>query len=77
MATIRTRIKENDAVELRKPVGDWPTGKIGAVVFEKGSWKLVEISDDRGQTLDVISVPEPDLQLVDEPGPQPAASPRS
>lgn len=66
MATTRARIKENDAVELRKPVGDWPTGRIGAVVFEKGTWKLVEISDDRGQTLDVISVPESDLQLVEK-----------
>lgn len=68
MALINTRIKENDAVELRKPVGKWPAGRLGAVVFEMGPSKLIEIADDNGQMLDLISVPERDLELIKSAG---------
>jgi hypothetical protein len=64
MATVRHAIKENDVVELREAVGDWPAGISGTVVSERGKWKLVEISDDQGVMLDLVSVPEPDLRLI-------------
>lgn len=66
MATVSTRIRENDVVELRKPVGNWPAGRIGAVVSERGVSKLIEIADDRGQMLDLISVSESDLKLIEK-----------
>lgn len=64
MATLRQMIRENDCVELLEPVGKWPTGTTGTVVSERGEWKLVEISDDRGIALDYVSVCEPRLKLA-------------
>lgn len=64
MATVKQRIKENDVIELREAVGAWPAGTIGAVVSERGDAKLIEIADERGQMLDLISVLEPRLKLI-------------
>jgi hypothetical protein len=72
MATVKQMIRENDVVELLDSVdkveadGKWPAGTAGAVVSERGEWKLVEIADERGVTLDYVSVPEPRLKLVAE-----------
>jgi hypothetical protein len=43
--------------ELLLDVGRWPAGTIGTVVEADTERALVEISDDRGHGLDVISVP--------------------
>ena len=64
MAIATPRIHEHDSVRLRRQVGRWPAGQGGAVVAEKGIWKLIEIADDRGVMLDLISVAETDLELV-------------
>lgn len=64
MATVKHAIGEIDVVELLKPVGKWPAGTRGAVVSDHGDVKLVEISDDQGQMLDLISVAEPRLKLI-------------
>lgn len=64
MATVQHRIKENDVIELREAVGLWPAGTIGAVVSEQGDAKLIEIADERGQMLDLVSVLEPRLKLI-------------
>jgi hypothetical protein len=64
MATVKQRIRENDVIELRETVGAWPAGTIGAVVSERGDAKLIEIADERGQMLDLISVLEPRLKLI-------------
>lgn len=64
MATVKQRIRENDVIELRETVGTWPAGTIGAVVSERGDAKLIEIADERGQMLDLISVLEPRLKLI-------------
>ena len=45
--------------------GSWPAGTVGTVVSERGEWKLVEIADERGVTLDYVSVAEARLALVD------------
>jgi hypothetical protein len=69
MATVKQMIRENDAVELLEVVdaidadGSWPAGTVGTVVSERGEWKLVEIADERGVTLDYVSVAEPRLKL--------------
>lgn len=64
MATVKHAIKENDVVELLDPVERWAAGTSGTVVSERGEWKLVEISDERGVALDFVSVPEPRLKLI-------------
>lgn len=69
--TVKQVVRENDAVELLDAVdkvdldGTWPAGTIGTVVSERGELKLVEIADERGVTLDYVSVPEARLKLVD------------
>ncbi len=71
MATVKQMIRENDAVELLDAVdkvdldGIWPAGTGGTVVSERGEWRLVEIADERGVTLDYVSVPETRLTLVE------------
>jgi hypothetical protein len=69
--TVKQMIRENDAVELLDAVdkvdldGTWPAGTVGTVVSERGESKLVEIADERGVTLDYVSVLEARLKLVD------------
>jgi hypothetical protein len=45
------------AVELLVDSGRWPAGTTGTVVETDDERALVEISDDRGHTLDFIAVP--------------------
>jgi hypothetical protein len=66
MATVRTRITENDYVELIHPVGKWPTGTKGTAVSDYGTWKLLEISDEEGQMLDLFDVAESNLKLISQ-----------
>jgi len=68
MATTSQEIREHDVVRLRRGVGKWAAAREGTVVAEKGNWRLVEIADDRGVTLDLISVREADLDVVWKPG---------
>ncbi len=64
MATVKHAIGEIDVVELRDSVDGWPAGTTGTVVHDLGEWKQIEISDNRGVTLDLVSVAEPQLKLV-------------
>jgi len=64
MAIMQLAIKENDVVELARPFGKWPAGRLGAVVSDYGDVKLVEIADGRGQMLDLIQVPVSELELI-------------
>jgi hypothetical protein len=64
MATVKHAISEIDVVELLDTVGKWPAGTRGTVVDERDDCKQIEISDERGVTLDLISVAEPRLKLV-------------
>ena len=64
MATVKHAIGEIDVIELLDAVGGWPAGTRGTVVDERGEWKQIEVSNDRGQTLDLISVAEPRLKLI-------------
>lgn len=64
MKTAHIQVTENDYVELTHNHGQWPSGTRGTAVSDHGSWKLVEISDDRGQMLDLLEVDESDLKLI-------------
>ncbi|MGN6664965.1 MAG: hypothetical protein ACTHK6_12300 [Solirubrobacterales bacterium] len=64
MAITSSKITENDVVELTRPAGRWPAGTQGTAVSDHGSSKLVEISDERGQMLDLVEVAERHLKLV-------------
>jgi chemotaxis protein histidine kinase CheA len=46
-----------DVVKLRVDSGRWPAGTVATVVKEDENQALIEISDDRGHDLDLISVP--------------------
>lgn len=64
MAIVRHAINENDFIGLREAVGRWPAGTTGTVVSDYGDVKLVEVSNERGEMLDLIQVPEPRLNLL-------------
>ena len=68
MAAVKQAIRENDVVEFPCSTGEWPAGTSGTVVDEHGEHKLVEISDDKGQMLALVSAPEPRLKLVSTQG---------
>jgi hypothetical protein len=70
MAMVKHAIHEHDVVAFCQPVDkgesteQWPAGTIGAVVGEYGEHKLIEIADEQGVTLDLVSQPESQLELV-------------
>jgi hypothetical protein len=70
MATVKQAIGEVDfvafvqAVDRVEGVGQWPAGTTGTVVSDYGDHKMVEISNDRGETLDLPVVPVEQLKLV-------------
>ena len=46
-----------DVVELRVDTGRWGAGTVGTVVEALPMGVVVEIADDRGHTLDMLSLP--------------------
>jgi hypothetical protein len=67
VAVIRQRIRENDPVALREQIGKWPAGTLGAAVDIYDGAALVEIVDDNGRTLDLLTVPN---ELLEVQGPR-------
>ena len=63
----RHQICEHAIVRLRRPVGNWQLGTEGTVVAAKGASKLVEIADEQGNMLDLVTVIDGDLDLVWSP----------
>jgi hypothetical protein len=60
-----------DVVELTVASGRWPTGTRGTVLELFGSEAaLVEITDDRGHTLDDLELPIDVLTIVSRPSEQ-------
>ena len=57
----RTRHAVLAVVELLADSGRWPAGTTGTVVEADDERALIEISDDRGHTLDFIAVPQDTL----------------
>ncbi len=64
MGSVRQEIEELDGVALTQPVGRWPVGTEGAVVADFGDDKMIEISNDRGEALDLPVVPTDKLKLM-------------
>jgi hypothetical protein len=51
------RIELLDVVELRVESGRWPVGTAGTVVEKLERGAIVEIADEHGHTLDMLSLP--------------------
>jgi hypothetical protein len=66
MSITHFQITENDVVELTRSIGKWAAGTRGAVVADHDVWKLVEVSDDQGQMLDLLEVDDCDLKLISQ-----------
>lgn len=64
MEATNALITENDYVELKRDIGQWPAGTRGTAVSDHGASKLIEISDDHGYELDMFEVAEEDLKLI-------------
>jgi len=52
-----------DVVELREPRGGQPVGAIGAVVELLPMKALVEIADEHGRTVELLTVPYEALRI--------------
>jgi hypothetical protein len=50
-----------DVVALGVDTGRWRAGTVGTVIESDSELALVEISDQRGHTLDLITVTHPNL----------------
>lgn len=51
-----------DWVELRNRLSVWPAGTVGSIVLVNGGKAVVEITDDRGESLDLVDAPLSSLQ---------------
>jgi len=60
-------IAQLDVVELGVQTGRWPAGTQGTVLERGDDAALVEIADERGHTLEVVSVPVAGLRRIDTP----------
>ena len=52
-----------DVVELREPRGGQPAGAVGSVVELFATEALVEITDEDGKTLELLTVPYEALRM--------------
>jgi hypothetical protein len=53
-----------EAIDKDEGTGRWPAGTEGTVVHDYGDHKMVEISNDLGETLDMPVVPVEKLRLI-------------
>ena len=56
-----------DVVELRVATGAWERGMVGTVVEVSGDRVLVEVSDEEGGTLDLVSLPHDAVRRLEVP----------
>ncbi len=70
MATVKQAIGEHDvvtfvdAVEKAESVGTWPAGTTGAVISDYGDHKMIDVTNEQGETLDMPVVPVEKLRLA-------------
>ncbi len=67
-----TALRPLDVVELLTECGRWPVGTTGTVLEISPEGALVEIADERGHTLDLLTLPTSALAV-----PAPAGTGRS
>jgi hypothetical protein len=56
-----------DVVELMVATGSWAAGTVGTIVEATDASVLVEISDEDGRTLDLVSLPHDAVRRLDVP----------
>jgi hypothetical protein len=66
-----TKAIDKDETLTRTPdedrgIGQWPVGTEGTVVSDYGDHKEVEIVNDAGETLDLVTVPVGHLKLIEK-----------
>ncbi|HVO55007.1 MAG TPA: hypothetical protein VMT37_11410 [Solirubrobacterales bacterium] len=67
LAEAESKLAEHDDdVELLRAVGRWPVGTKATVVADHGESKLIEVSDERRQLLDLFEVSAADLKLISQ-----------
>ena len=54
-----------EVVELREARGEWPAGTVGTVVEASDEGALVEIADEEGRTLELLTVPYESLRRLE------------
>ncbi len=59
-----------DVVELRVDAGRWPAGTVATVLEVFGTGVIVEITDTRGHTLDMLSLPHVAIRVRETPDQQ-------
>ena len=70
MATVKQVIGEHDfvafvdAIDKVESIGTWPAGTRGTVISDYGDHKMVDVANERGETLDMPVVPVAKLRLV-------------
>ncbi len=60
---MKRKVELLDVVELRDARGGLPAGTVGAVVELFATEALVEITDDSGATIELLSVPYEELRV--------------
>ncbi len=63
MAPVKQKVGEIDFVAFTQAVGRWPAGTRGTVVADFGDDKMIEISNDQGETLDLPVVSADKLKV--------------
>jgi hypothetical protein len=53
-----------EAIDKDESTGIWPAGTRGTVISDYGDHKMIDISNDRGETLDMPTVPVAKLELI-------------
>ena len=66
-----TKAIDKDETLTRAPdedrgTGQWPAGTEGTVVSDYGDHKMIEIVNDAGETLDLVTVPVEHLKLIEK-----------
>jgi len=56
-----------DVVELLTASGRWPAGTVGTVVEADDARALIEVANDRGHSVDFLSLPHEMLVAVGDP----------
>lgn len=63
-------IEEHDSVAFLRAAGKWPAGTEGAVVSDYGTHKMVEIANEYGECLDLVTLPNEQLRLLEKHRPR-------
>jgi hypothetical protein len=69
-STTKQAIGEHDyvafteTIKKNESVGTWPAGTRGTVISDYGDHKMIDVCNERGETLDMPVVPVDKLELI-------------